>query len=138
MKTSSFQPGLLIFWLIEIIAEYGFPTRKLVGKDAMDAVFIIVQHANRDADWQKAQLPFFKMAVEKGDLDASDYAYLYDRTQMVAGEKQRFGTQFQMVDSKQGIAELYPVEDPANLDRRRMKMGLMPIELYRRLMLMKF
>ena len=118
-----------------IIAEYGFPTAKMVGSEAMKGVFFIIQHADRDPEWQRDQLPHIKEAVDRGDLDASDYAYLYDRIQVNAGNPQRYGSQFRKVDKEAGIAELAEVENPDQLDRRRMEMGMMPIRLYRERML---
>ena len=43
--------------LKEIIIESGFPTRQLVGKDAMQGIFLMIQHSDGDKEWQKAQLP---------------------------------------------------------------------------------
>ena len=78
--------------LKEIIKEYGFPTKKLVGKDAMEGIFLVIQHADMDKAWQATQLPNIKNAVDKGDIHAQDYAYLYDRIKVNAGEKQLYGT----------------------------------------------
>ena len=43
--------------LKEIIEEYGFPNKKLVGKHAMDGVFMIIQHSDRDPEWQNLSYP---------------------------------------------------------------------------------
>jgi hypothetical protein len=43
--------------LKEIIRDFGFPTRQLVGKDAMQGIFLIIQHSDGDKEWQKEQLP---------------------------------------------------------------------------------
>jgi len=123
--------------LKEIFKEHGFPTRKLIGKDAMNGVFYIIQHADGDSEWQKSQLPNLELAVNKGDLVKKNYAYLYDRIQVNAGEKQRYGSQFKNVDFKKKIAELRETEDLANLDKRRREMGMMPIAMYKRLILKK-
>jgi hypothetical protein len=118
-----------------IIAEYGFPTKQMVGADAMQGLFWIIQHADRDQEWQKSQLPNIEMAVQKGDMDGQSYAYLYDRIKRNAGEQQRYGTQFVRVDPKSKIAELAPTEDPENVDRRRMEIGMMPVDMYKKFML---
>lgn len=121
--------------LSEIIANRGFPTLELVGRDAMRGVFLIIQHADQNPEWQKAQLPLVKAAVETDDMRGQDYAYLYDRIRVNAGLPQRYGTQFARVDLANGVAELAETEDPANLNDRRKEIGLMPIEMYRKLML---
>jgi hypothetical protein len=119
--------------LQEIIKEHGFPTLKLVGYDALYGVFLIIQHADKDPEWQNAQLPYIKAAAEKGELDGRWYAYLIDRTAVNAEELQVYGTQFAKVDAT-GV-ELRPLQDPENLDVRRRQIGLMPIEMYKRFML---
>ena len=121
--------------LKEIIAKYGFPTKKMVGKDAMNGVFFMIQHADGENAWQKSQLTNIKNAVKMGDLDSQSYAYLYDRIKINSGEKQLYGTQFANVDAVNDIVELDKTEDIDNLDKRRMEIGMMPIEMYKKLML---
>lgn len=121
--------------LKQIIAQYGFPTRNLVGKDAMQGIFLIIQHSDQDKQWQKSQLANIEKAVKMEDMDGESYAYLYDRIKINTGEKQWYGTQFEKVDAKNNIAELAPTEDLENLDHRRRTMGMMPVEMYRKFML---
>jgi hypothetical protein len=121
--------------LKEIFKEFGFPNKKLVGRDAMQGIFLIIQHSDGDKDWQKSQLPNIEKAVENGDMDGEKYAYLYDRIKINNGEKQLFGTQFAKVDPIKKTVELAEIEDANNLDRRRMKIGMMPIEMYKEFML---
>lgn len=121
--------------LKEIIAKYGFPTKKMVGKDAMNGVFFMIQHADGENAWQKSQLTNIKNAVKMGDLDSQSYAYLYNRIKINSGEKQLYGTQFANVDAVNNIVELDKTEDIDNLDKRRMEIGMMPIEMYKKLML---
>ncbi len=119
----------------EIFDQYGFPTRKLVGKDAMNGVFCVIQHADGDIEWQRSQLDNVKKAVDTGDLSQDKYAYLYDRIKVNNGEKQLYGTQFANVDFKNKTVELKPTEDIENLEGRRMEIGMMPIDMYKQGML---
>lgn len=121
--------------LKEIILEFGFPTRQLVGKDAMQGIFMMIQHSDGDKEWQKEQLPNIKKAVNQGDMDGQSYAYLYDRIKINGGEKQLYGTQFKNVDPINKKVELADTEDVENLDRRRMEVGMMPINMYEQFML---
>lgn len=121
--------------LKEIMNDYGFPTKKTVGKDAMRGVFIMIQHSDADKEWQKSQLTNIENAVKKGDLDGQSYAYLYDRIKINSGEKQLYGTQFSSVDPVKKTATLVETEDPENLDKRRMEFGMMPFEMYKELFL---
>ncbi len=121
--------------LKEIIDEYGFPTRSLVGTKAMEGVFIIIQHADRDPGWQRSQLPAIEKAVKNGDMNGQSYTYLYDRIQINAGEKQRYGTQFSNVDPINKVVTLADIEDMETLNDRRREVGMMPIEMYKRIVL---
>ncbi len=121
--------------LKDIFKKFGFPTRKLIGQDAMNGVFFIIQHADGDPEWQKSQLSNIELAATNGDLTTGDYAYLYDRIKVNHGEPQKYGSQFAKVDREHQIAELRDTEDVANLNTRRREMGMMPIEMYRRLIL---
>lgn len=117
--------------LKEIIKKHGFPTVKLVGKDAMRGVFFIIQHADGDRPWQASQLKNIEKAVNDGDLIAERYAYLYDRIKKGNGEKQLYGSQFELIDVEKNIYDFAPIEDIENLNKRRMKMGMMPAEMYK-------
>ena len=121
--------------LKEIISEFGFPTRQLVGKDAMQGIFLMIQHSDGDKEWQKEQLPNIERAVKQGDMDGQSYAYLYDRIKINGGEKQLYGTQFKNVDPINKKVELADTEDIENLDRRRMEVGMMPIQMYEQFIL---
>ncbi|CAN5366689.1 hypothetical protein BH09BAC3_BH09BAC3_33450 [soil metagenome] len=121
--------------LNQIIIEFGFPTRQLVGRDAMHGVFLMIQHSDGNKEWQKEQLPNIERAVKQGDLDGQSYAYLYDRIKINGGEKQLYGTQFKNVDPINRKVELADVEDLDNLDKRRMEFGMMPVQMYKQFML---
>lgn len=121
--------------LKEIILEFGFPTRQLVGKEAMQGIFLMIQHSDGDKEWQREQLTNIEKAVKLGDIDGQSYAYLYDRIKINGGEKQLYGTQFKNVDPTNKKVELADTEDVENLDRRRMEVGMMPIQMYKQFML---
>lgn len=121
--------------LKEMIKEFGFPTHELIGKVAMRGVFFIIQHADGDKEWQESQLTNIELGIEKGDFSKKDYAYLYDRIKVNHGQQQRYGTQFLKVDREKQIAELRDTENLGNLNQRRRETGLMPIELYKKLIL---
>ena len=115
--------------LKEILDEHGFPNREMVGGTACKGAFMVIQHAGNDNAWQQSQLPVVEAAVIRGDLDGQKYALLYDRIQLRQGKKQCYGTQAGMAED--GISlKLEPLEDPENLDDRRRKMGMCPIDMY--------
>jgi hypothetical protein len=121
--------------LQEIFQENGFPTKKDVGKEAMNGIFLMIQHADGDKEWQKSQLQNIETAVKNGDMNGQNYAYLFDRIKINSNQKQRYGTQFAKVDPINGTVELAETEDLKNLDTRRREIGMMPIAMYKKFML---
>ena len=116
--------------LREIVERSGWPDAGRVGRDAVHAAFLIVQHTPFD-EFREAMLPHVERDVREGVLDGQDYASMVDRIRAHRGEAQLYGTQYSLVD---GVLRRDPVEDPANLDRRREELGLMPIAEYERLL----
>lgn len=113
--------------LTEIIEQYGWPGKSLVGKDGSLTAFLIVQHA--DLEDQKKYFPLLKEAVGKGEANPAHAAYLEDRILMREGKKQIYGTQLHRNETTQKL-ELWPVEDEEHLDARRARLGLEPIAEY--------
>jgi hypothetical protein len=109
----------------EIVAKYGWPTPKLVGRDGVQAAFLIVQHA--DFDFQKEVFPLVERAFKDGTIPGQSYALLLDRVLVRSGKPQVYGTQAKVDGSK---ITLEPIDDEANVDRRRHEIGLPPISEY--------
>ena len=107
--------------LREIIDRYGWPGHGLVGEAGAHAAWLLAQHA--PPDLQEECLPLLQDAVARGDASPVDLAYLMDRVLMHWGEPQVHGTQYQVRD---GVLELWPVDDPSGLDQRRAALGLEP------------
>jgi hypothetical protein len=107
----------------EIVAKHGWPTYDLVGEGPSNNAWLIVQHADRNPLFQAKCLPLLKIAVENGQANPSNYAYLYDRVQVSKGEKQRYATQS---SSNNGLYEgsFYALEDESNVQKRREEMGI--------------
>jgi hypothetical protein len=118
-------------WLKEVIDRRGWPGKSLVGADGANAAWLLVQHADQDRAFQKRCLPLLAAAVKKGEATGAQLAYLTDRVRVGAGEKQVYGTQFRTVDGK---LEPQPIEDEANVDRRRKEVGLPSLAEYRKQM----
>ncbi len=111
----------------EIVERYGWPTNRRVGEDGAQAAWLLVQHADRDRDFQRDCLPLLAAAAERGEASLSNVAYLTDRVLVADGKPQLYGTQFQTVD---GVLTPQSMEDPQNVDARRAKMGLSTMEEY--------
>jgi hypothetical protein len=112
-----------------IVDKHGWPGKSLVGEDGANAAWLLVQHADRDSDFQKRCLRLLKDAVRNGEASASDLAYLTDRVLVADKKKQLYGTQFTM---KNGELVPHPIEDEEHIDQRRKHVGLGPLAEYRK------
>jgi hypothetical protein len=113
--------------LEEIIKEYGWPGINLVGKEAAQAAFWILQHGPLTA--QKKYFPLLKEAAGKNNVPSHAVAMLEDRILMREGKQQVYGTQVVM-NEKTGKLELWPIADEENVDTRRASVGLPPLVEY--------
>jgi hypothetical protein len=111
----------------KIVQRYGWPGPELVGRDGADAAFLLVQHSP-DLAFQRAMLPLVRKSYENGKLSAWSYALLLDRALTREGKPQVYGMAVNRWSGKEPV--LYPIEDEANVDKRRMKIGLPPLREY--------
>lgn len=113
-------------WLKEIINKQGWPTYTLVGKDGAQSAWLLVQHADADPKFQRQCLDLMTK-LPKNEVSLSNLAYLTDRVLLAEGKKQLYGTQFTTIDGKM---QPRPLEDEANVDKRRADMGLNSLAEY--------
>jgi hypothetical protein len=111
----------------EIVKRYGWPGPDRVSRDGADAAFLLVQHSP-DLAFQQAMLPLVRRSYESGKLSAWNYALLQDRVLMLEGKPQMYGMALEPWTGKEPV--LYPIEDEANVDKRRAKIGLPPLREY--------
>jgi len=117
-------------WLKAYVARWGWPTGAQIGREAVNAAFLIVQHAVHDTAFMRAMLPAIEKSYERGDLNGSAVALLTDRIEVKAGRPQVYGSQLSFKD---GRWVLDPIGDSAHVDERRRKMGLPPLAEYLRM-----
>jgi len=117
-------------WLKVYVDRWGWPTSHQVGRENVEAAFLIVQHAVHDTTFMRAMLPAIEQAYRRGDLKGGEVAMLTDRLEVKAGRPQIYGTQLSL---KEGRWVLDPLVDSANVDSRRQQMGLPPLAEYLRL-----
>jgi len=113
-----------------IIKQHGWPGPKLIGRDGTDAFFLLAQHA--DPAFQKKVLPLVQKAYRGSVLTGQNYALFTDRVLVQSGKPQIYGTAakpFNQWNGKEPVFE--PIENEANVDRRRAEVGLMPLSEYR-------
>jgi hypothetical protein len=113
-------------WLKDVAEQHGWPTESLVGADGANAAWLLVQHADLAPDFQRRCLDLMTRLPAR-EVSRKNVAYLTDRVLVAEGKPQRYGTQFHVVD---GQPRPRPLEDPANVDRRRAAVGLAPLAEY--------
>ncbi|RZN81370.1 MAG: hypothetical protein EVB11_10530 [Winogradskyella sp.] len=105
----------------QILDKHGYPGRSIVGYENESAVFLVIQHSNLEL--MEYGLPFVQKAIRNLDLDATYYAYLYDRIQLVKDLPQLYGTQYNLDGT------LYKLSEPEDVNKRREVYGLQPIKI---------
>jgi hypothetical protein len=115
-------------WLKAQISQNGWFTVSKYGADADRAAWLLVQHADRDLDFQTDMLSILEPLVPVDETARTNYAYLYDRVAVNRGRPQRYGTQGRCTAA--GVWEPREVEQPEKLDERRAAVGLGPVAEY--------
>jgi len=126
-QTINEKDSLNLIKIKAILDEYGWLGSDEVGSRGNQTLFLVIQHA--DLATQQKYLPIMKDAVKNGKASPSSLALLIDRVALREGRKQIYGSQI----SRAAGATTYtvsPLEDPDNVDRRRMAVGLQPIAMY--------
>ncbi len=109
--------------LAGIVEEVGWPGLRLVGADGTDAAWMLGQHADRSNDLRRGWLAALADAVQAGDADPRHLATMADRTEVVSGAPQQYGTIVMLAED--GEVEFpVPVADAGRLDERRLAVGL--------------
>lgn len=114
--------------LEKILAKVGWPGKSLVGAKASGAVWTILQHSDHAV--LEKHLPLMTKAADAGEIDGGLLATSVDRVRVGDGQPQVYGTQFRQVN---GEWVPQPIEDEANVDERRKKVGLPPLAEYQKL-----
>ena len=108
-------------WLKTQVEQHGWLGKTLVGVDGSRNAWLLVQHSDRQPEFQKHCLELMNTMPE-GEVSKKNVAYLTDRVLCADDKPQRYGTQVH-IDPKTGKPVLKDVEDPGNLDKRRESVG---------------
>ncbi len=107
--------------VIKILDEKGWVGKNLVGTQANQTLFLVIQHS--DLKYQQKYLPMMREAVKKGNANPANLAYLEDRIALREGRKQIYGSQAAK-NKKTNKMYISPMIDPDNVDKRRAEVGL--------------
>lgn len=108
-----------------IVRNSGVPSLAEVGKDGMEAFWLIVQHAGGDPAFQEEMLT--ALSAPNSGIDRSELAMLMDQVRVARGLPQIYGTQFRQVDGK---FVPYEIADASRVDALRATHDLMPLSDY--------
>ncbi|MFN3435179.1 MAG: DUF6624 domain-containing protein [Sphingomonas sp.] len=109
-------------WLKGVVAKHGWPTIAMVGAEASQNAWLLVQHATADPAFQLRMLRLMAPLAATGQIKKSNYALLYDRVMLQMTGTQRYGTQWTCVA---GRSHPLPLEDAATVEafRRQVDLG---------------
>lgn len=120
-----------LVWLKGVVEKHGWPGKSLVGSDGAWGAFLIAQHAVTDLEFMSKCLGLLKEAHKAGEAEGQQVALMTDRLLILKEKKkQLYGTQ---LTTKDGKLVPQPIEDEANVDRRRKELGLPPLADYLKL-----
>lgn len=116
----------------KIVEKHNLVTPDKGGADASQAIFLVIQHADKKVDKQEKYFLLMKDAVEKSKKGGAGLAMLEDRIAKNKGKKQKYGSQISFESQAIGPPYAYPysLENPDNVDKLRLKVGLMPLKIY--------
>ena len=104
----------------------GWLGNSLVGEDGAEAAWLIVQHAISLPEFQRKCLKLIEEAAEKGEAEAWQAAFLYDRICFFEGRPQKFGTNSDW--NEEGKMQVWTLENEGKVNEYRAQVGLKPLE----------
>jgi hypothetical protein len=109
-----------------IIDTIGYPTIDIVGKDASEAAWLVIQHSIGQPHFMKKCLELLGNAVNENKAELRNLAYLSDRINVSEGKMQLYGTQFDWDEN--GELSPNPIDNLAKVNERRKSIGLNTLE----------
>ena len=89
----------------------------------------MIQHCDQDIKFQQQALSLMSKQVKLHNASGENFAFLQDRILISTNKKQTYGTQVRY-DPATKTAKPFPVQDSANVDKRRKAVGLTPLSEY--------
>ncbi len=109
-----------------IIDTIGYPTIEIVGEEASEAAWLIIQHSIGQPGFMKKCAKLLENAVKENKANPKNLAYLTDRIAVYEGKPQRYGTSFDWDEN--GELSPNPFDDLTKVNQRRKSIGLNSME----------
>jgi hypothetical protein len=120
------KDSINIIKIEKILDKYGWVGPDVFGKQGSETVFSVIQHA--DIKTQEKYLPIMRNAVKNKKADPGSFAMLQDRVSLREGKGQIYGSQIGR--DEKGVFYVDVLNDPDNVDKRRVEVGLEPLASY--------
>ena len=108
----------------KLLSEYGWPSKDSIGEQGSLTICNVLQHSSPEVRVQ--YLPMMREAVLNEKLDPRFLVRAEDRIATDRGDLQIYGGQVKYYPETKSF-DVWPVYDPANIDKRRAEIGLGPI-----------
>jgi len=108
----------------KIIDEYGWLGPDVIGEQGNQTLFLVIQHS--DYEVRDHYLPTMRTAAKLGIMLPRHLGNIEDRTATDLNRLQVYGNQVKYYRETQTF-DVWPIIDPANVDKRRAEIGLGPI-----------
>lgn len=110
----------------QIIYQYGYPGKSLVGEPTNEAAWYVIQHSKNIAEF----FPIIEQAGKRKELPFKLVAMMQDRLLMDQSKEQIYGTQGRCdnppansAGSQKPDCYIWPILDPAHVNERRKQAG---------------
>jgi hypothetical protein len=110
----------------QIINQYGYPGKSLVGEPTNEATWYVVQHSKNIAEF----FPMIEQAGKSEELPFRLVAMMQDRLLMYQGKEQVYGTQARCdnlpataTNTQKPDCYIWPILDPIHVNERRKQAG---------------
>ena len=114
-------------FVTNLIEEHGWLGPQQIGLQGVQALFLVIQHA--DLATQKKYYPLMLIAEQEGKMLSSNVAMLEDRIAIREGRPQTYGSQG-FFDDQRKKTLIYPLVDAENIDMLRNARGLPAMKDY--------
>lgn len=108
----------------DILDSSGWPDKEVIGEQGNLTICNVIQHSDNEV--RLKYLPMMRQAVQEGKLSPRLLARAEDRIATERGDLQIYGGQMKYYPETKSF-NVWPVYDPANIDKRRAEIGLEPI-----------
>ena len=109
----------------DILDNFGWPEKRIIGERGNLTICNVLQHSSNDV--RIKYLPMMRKAVAEQQLHPRFLVRAEDRIATEEGKLQIYGGQMKYYPETKSF-NVWPVHDPANINKRRAAIGLGPIE----------